>query len=48
MCSGNMTTATSTSITTALATLPTSTTALERAQTAILLVATSPDSSIQK
>jgi uncharacterized protein (DUF1800 family) len=48
MCGGNMTTATSASITAALAALPASTTALERAQTAILLVATSPDGSIQK
>jgi len=48
MCGGNMTTATSTNITNALAVLPVSTTALERAQTAILLVATSPDAAIQK
>jgi len=47
LCGGAMPTATRTRILTALNALPASTTALERAQTAILLVATSPAGSIQ-
>lgn len=48
MCSGNMPQATHDRIVTALNALPTSTTALERAQTAVLLTATSPAAAVQK
>ena len=47
LCGGTMPQATRDRITTALAALPVSTTALERVQTAILLVATSPAAAIQ-
>jgi hypothetical protein len=48
LCGGNLPQATRDRVTTALAALPVATTALERAQTAILLVATSPAASTQK
>ena len=48
LCGGNLPTATRDRIVTALNALPTSTTTLERAQTAILLVATSPAGAVQK
>ena len=48
LCAGNMTAATKTRITTALAALPAATTTRERAQTAVLLTLTSPSSAVQK
>ncbi len=48
MAAGQMTATTRTRITTTLNALPVATTALERVQTAILLVATSPDGATQK
>ena len=48
MAAGQMTAATRTRITTTLNALPAATTALERVQTAVLLVATSPDGSTQR
>lgn len=48
MCGGNLTAATRTRVTTLLAALPASTSSLERAQRAILVLATSPDGSVQK
>ncbi len=48
MCSGNMPAAALARITTALNALPGSTTALERAETAVLLFATSPAGATQK
>ncbi len=48
MCGGNLTAATRTRVTTMLAALPSNTSTLERAQRAILVLATSPDGSVQK
>ena len=48
LCGGNMPQATRDRITTALTALPASTTALERAQTAVLLVTTSAAGATQK
>ena len=48
MCGGNLAAATRTRVTTMLAALPSNTSALERAQRAILVLATSPDGSVQK
>ncbi len=48
MTAGQMTAATRTRITTTLSALPAATTALERVQTAVLLVATSPDGASQR
>ena len=48
LCAGNMTAATKTRITTALAALPATTTTRERAQTAVLLTLISPSSAVQK
>ena len=48
MCGGNLTAATRTRVTTMLAALPSNTSNLERAQRAILVLATSPDGAIQK
>ncbi len=48
LCSGSLSTATRTRITTSLAALPTTTTAEDRVKSAILLVLTSPSAAIQK
>ena len=48
MCGGNLTAATRTRVTTMLAALPSTTSTLERAQRTILVLATSPDGSVQK
>ena len=48
MAAGQMTAATRTRITTTLNALPVTTTALERVQTAVLLIATSPDGATQR
>jgi uncharacterized protein (DUF1800 family) len=48
LCAGTMPAATKTRITTALAALPTSTTTVDRARTAVLLTLTSPAAAIQK
>ena len=48
MCGGNLTAATRTRVTTMLTALPSNTSTLERAQRAILVLATSPDGSVQK
>ncbi|HVU34383.1 MAG TPA: DUF1800 family protein [Opitutaceae bacterium] len=48
LCAGNMPPATRDRVTTALAKLPASTTALEKAQTAVLVVATSPAAAVQQ
>ncbi len=48
LCSGSLSTATRTRITTALAALPTSTTTIDRVKAAILLVLTAPAAAVQK
>ncbi len=48
LCAGNMPAATKTRVVTALSAMPTTTTARERAQTAVLLTLTSPSAAIQK